>query len=115
MFSMAARRGLIPPGLRAYFKIMEAWRIGENKASALLGFDHRPTDRDITIDPLRRISHTIAIYKALHLLLSQESADTWVMRPNSAEPFNGRISLEILEEGTRGFEMVRIYLTSALQ
>ena len=110
----AIERGLIPSGLKAYFKIMEHWGVGEEEASGLLGFHHKPEVSEIGIDPLKRISHTLGIYKALHTLLSHESANAWVKKPNTAELFKGRPALELLRIGTRGFEQVRDYLSTNL-
>ena len=112
--AVAKEKGLAHVGLKAYFRIMGLWGIGEEEATVLLGFDHRPTDAEIGIESLKRISHTIGIYRALHSLLSHEAADTWVKRPNSAEPFGGRPALELLQEGTEGFEAVRMYLSGVL-
>ena len=109
-----ANRGLIPAGLKAYFRIMELWGIGEEEASVLLGFDHRPTETEIGIDPLKRISHTLGIYRALNTLLAQESANAWVKQPNTAGLFGGRPALELLKTGTHGFEQVRNYLMAAI-
>ena len=110
----AIEKNLIPAGLKAYFRIMEHWGIGEEEASVLLGYDHRPDVIEIGIDPLRRISYTLGIYKALHTLLSHESANAWVKKPNTAELFKGRPAFELLKTGTLGFEAVRIYLAGVL-
>jgi hypothetical protein len=112
--SDAIEKGLIPGGLKAYYRIMELWDIGEEEASVLLGYDHRPDVTEIGIDPLKRISHTLGIYRALHTLLSHESANAWVKQPNTAELFKGRPALELLQKGTQGFEQVRSYLATNL-
>lgn len=109
----AANKGLVPAGLKAYFRIMELWGIGEEEASVLLGFDHRPTETEIGIDPLKRISHTLGIYRTLNTLLAQESANAWVKQPNTAELFGGRPALDLLKTGTLGFERVRNYLMAS--
>jgi len=110
----AVEKGLIPVGLRAYFRMMELWGIGEEEAAGLLGFDHRPSEAEIGIESLKRTSHTIAIYRAMHTLLSRDSANTWIQKPNSAELFGGRPALELLRTGTPGFEAVRHHLATAL-
>ena len=112
--AIAIKKNLIPAGLKAFFKIMQRWGIGEEEASGLLGFDHKPEVSEIGIDPLKRISHTLGIYKALHTLLLPESANAWVKQPNTAELFKGRPALELLRIGTRGFEQVREYLSTSL-
>jgi hypothetical protein len=110
----AIKKNLIPAGLKAYFKIMQRWGIGEEEASVLLGYDHRPDVTEIGIEPLKRISHTLGIYRALHILLSQESANAWIKKPNTAELFKGKPALDLLHTGVEGFEAIRIYLASAL-
>ncbi|GLH68227.1 antitoxin Xre/MbcA/ParS toxin-binding domain-containing protein [Geothrix edaphica] len=110
----AVNKGLVPAGLRAYFRIMHLWGIGEEEASVLLGFDHKPTEIEIGTDPLKRISHTIGIYRALHTLLALESANAWVKQPNTDELFRGRPALELLQTGTQGFEQLRNYLAANL-
>lgn len=110
----AIKKNLIPAGLKAYFKIMERWGVGEEEASALLGYDHSPDKSEIGIDPLKRISHTLGIYKALHTILPHESANSWVKTPNTAEFFRGRSALELLRTGTPGFEKVRNFIAANL-
>ena len=110
----AIEKGLVPIGLKAYFKIMGHWDIGEEEASVLLGFDHRPTNAEITVDSMKRISHTLGIHRALHTLLSHESANAWVKQPHTAELFKGRPALELLHTGAQGFEKVRNYLAANL-
>lgn len=110
----AVEKGLVAVGLRAFCRMMELWGIGEEEASALLGFDHRPVEAEIGIEPFKRMSHTVGIYRALHTLLSQESANAWIKKPNSAELFGGKPALELLRTGTPGFEAVRSHLAAAL-
>ena len=110
----AVEKGLVPVGLRAYFHVMEHWGISEEEASVLLGFDYRPTETEIGIEQLKRISHTLGIYRALHTLISYDSANTWVTRPNAAKLFGGKPALELLRTGTSGFEAVRSHLVGAL-
>jgi Protein of unknown function (DUF2384) len=114
IMSGAVEKGLVPVGLRAYFRMMELWGIGEEEAAVLLGFDHRPTEAEIGIEPLKRISHTIGIYRAIHTLLPRDSANAWIKKPNSAELFGGKAALELLRTGTEGFEAVRSHLAAAL-
>lgn len=114
LMAEAVRKNLIPVGLKTYFRIMDAWGIEEEEAATLLGFDHRPCEEEIGIDPLKRISHTLGIYRALHTLLTPESADSWVKKPNSDVLFGGRPANKLLETGTQGFEAVRNYLMAAL-
>lgn len=114
ILSRAVEKGWVRVGLKAYFRMMELWGIGDEEAASLLGFDHRPVEAEIGIEPLKRISHTIAIFRALHTLLSEGPANAWIRKPNTAEPFGGKPALDLLRTGTEGFEAVRCYLAAAL-
>lgn len=110
----AVEKGLVEVGLKVYFRMMELWGIDEKEAAALLGFDQRPMEAEIGIEPFKRLSHTVGIYRALHTLLSRDSANAWIQKPNSAELFGGKPALELLRTGTPGFEAVRSHLAAAL-
>lgn len=110
----AIETGLVPAGLKAYYRIMGLWGIGREEASLLLGYDHRPGITEIGSDQLKQISLTLGIYKALHTLLPHAVANEWVRKPNTAELFKGRPALDLLHTGLAGFEAVRIHLEKAL-
>ena len=114
IMSDAVEKGLVAVGLKVYFRMMELWGIGEEEAAGLLGFDHRPIEAEIGIEPFKRMSHTVGIFRALHTLLSRDSANAWIKKPNSAEIFGGMPALELLRTGTPGFEAVRSHLAAAL-
>ena len=51
-------------------------------------------------DTLERVSYVLGIYKALQLLLpTDESADAWIRKPNTAPVFGGRSALDRLLSG----------------
>lgn len=97
-------------GLQTFFRIMAAWGLHEDDGLKLLGLDHMPEAGALTVDQFERISHTLAIFKALHTLLNEASADAWVQKPNQAPLFGGRRALDILKSGTQGFRDIRAYL-----
>lgn len=99
-------------GLRTFFRIVEAWGLREAEGLQLLDLDHQPEASELTIDQLERISHTLAIYKALHTLLNEASADAWLQKSNSAPLFGGKAALDLLKIGTQGFRDVRTYLVA---
>lgn len=99
-------------GLKTFFKIVKVWGLREAEGLQLLNLDHQPEASELTIDQLERISHTLAIFKALHTLLNDASADAWIQKPNSAPLFEGRAALELLKIGTQGFRDVRTYLVA---
>ena len=88
----AAPSSKIAIGLKAFFRIMDAWGVDNESARILLGRPSRATFylwkkgevRGAPHDTVRRISYVLGIYKALHLLFrSPEQADGWVKRPNA--------------------------------
>ena len=100
-----ARRGA---ALTAFFNITAAWHLGAEEERVLLGSPPRSTffkwksDRAarLSADTLERISYVMGIYKALHILLpTQEMADAWVKKPNTAHGFGGKSALERMLAG----------------
>ena len=94
--------------LRTYFNIAQAWKLGPREAMTLLGLNSRSTfhvwktgkSGPLPKDTLERISYVLGIYKALQMLLpSDESADAWMRKPNTAPLFGGRSALERLMSG----------------
>ena len=89
--------------LTAFFNITAAWRLGAEEERVLLGSPPRSTffkwkserAARVSADTLERISYVMGIYKALHILLpTQEVADAWVKKPNSAHGLGGKSALE---------------------
>lgn len=108
------------PALRAFFRVAHLWELGVHEQMTLLGLASRSTyfkwKRDGTDflprDTLERISYILGIYKALQILLPDESAaDAWVRRPNSAFPFGGKSALDrMLSGNVADLYIVRQYL-----
>jgi hypothetical protein len=95
-------------GLRAFFRIAALWGLNVDEQVTLLGAPSRSTyfkwkkegAESLPRDVLERISYLLGIYKALQILLPEESAaDEWVRRPNDATPFAGRSALERMLSG----------------
>ena len=94
--------------LRTFFGIAGAWKLSPKEAMTLLGLRSRSTyhvwkegsSGALPRDTLERISYVLGIYKALQMLLpSDESADGWIRKPNTAPLFGGRSALERLMSG----------------
>jgi hypothetical protein len=94
--------------LTAFFNITAAWHLGAEEERVLLGSPPRSTffkwksDRAarLSADTLERISYVMGIYKALRILLpTQEAADSWVKKPNTAYGFAGKSALERMLAG----------------
>ena len=101
------RERLSGAALRAFFNIMERWKVRDEGARALLGgvsngpfYEMKKTpDRVLDADRLTRISYLIGIYKALHILHSDALADEWVRLPNRNPIFGGQAPLAYMVRG----------------
>lgn len=118
--SAPARRDLAGPALRAFFNITSRWRLSNEEERVLLGSPGRSTfyrwkrDREgqLPHDVLERISYVLGIYKALHLVFSDDhQADAWVRRPNTAPLMGGRSAMDRMLGGqVADLFVVRQYL-----
>jgi hypothetical protein len=88
--------------LTAFFRITSLWDLSADEERVLLGSPPRSTffkwkserAARLSADTLERISYVMGIYKALKILLpSEESANAWVKKPNSAPGFSGKSAL----------------------
>ncbi|KND54115.1 hypothetical protein BVER_05694 [Candidatus Burkholderia verschuerenii] len=108
-------------GLRAFFRIAEAWSLSTEEQIILLGTPGRstffkwkqtPESARLGRDTLERLSLILGIYKALQILLPEPTAaDTWIKRANNAPPFGGRPALDrMLAGNVSDLVAVRQYL-----
>ena len=106
--SAPERDRLAGPALRTFFRIAEAWGLTNDEQMILLGVTARSTffkwrkegEGLLPKDTLERISYVLGIYKALQMLLpSDEAADAWIRKPNTAPLFGGASALERLMSG----------------
>ncbi len=114
--NLQVRERLSFDALRAFFRIIEFWKIRGDDARQLLGGISNGTyhglknnpDRVLNEDTLRRISYLIGIYKALHILHGEELADKWIQLPNKNTIFDGKTPLQyLIKGGMPAFEIVR--------
>lgn len=105
--SKAERERLSPAALRAFFRIMDLWKVRDEDARALLGglsngpyykWKRNP-DRTLDTDMLTRVSYLIGIFKALNILYGRKLADEWVRLPNSNPIFDGQTPLAYMTAG----------------
>ena len=84
------RARLSASAVKAFFNIMQRWKVRDEDARALLGgvtngpfyeLKRNPA-RVLDADRLTRISYLVGIYKALRILHSDRIADEWVRLPN---------------------------------
>lgn len=103
----AERERLSPAALRSFFQMVERWKVRDEDARVLLGgVSHGPfyelkkkPERTLDSDKLLRISLLLGIFKALHILYSEELADRWLSLPNKNPLFEGKAPLELMLRG----------------
>jgi antitoxin Xre/MbcA/ParS-like protein len=105
----AKSAALAGPAFALFLKIAELWKLTPVEARILLGslpestfykYQRAPQTAHLSHDTLARISHLLAIYKAINVLLPRaESADAWVRLPNDAPLFKGRSALDYMLGG----------------
>lgn len=108
------------PALRAFFSITDKWDLDDAERMSLLGEPGRTTfykwkqakHGALSRDTLERISYVLGIYKALHLIFSDDdAADGWIKRANTAPLFGGRSALAHMLSGhVADLYVVRQYL-----
>jgi Protein of unknown function (DUF2384) len=116
------RKRLSGPAMRTFGNVMRAWSLGPDEQRALLGWPASATYYKykagnvgtLSYDTLTRISLVLGIYRALHLLYSDDAlADGWVKLPNSNPLFGGKPALSLmLDGGIDGLTQTRRLLDS---
>ena len=114
------RKSLSGPALRTFLRIAELWSLSVEEQMTLLGVAARSTffkwkkDPNVVLpkDTLERISYIVGVYKALQILVPDETAaDGWVRQPNAAPLFGGRSALDRMLSGqVADLFLVRQYL-----
>ncbi len=105
--SRRERERLSPAGLKAFFKIMDQWRVRDEAARSLLGgitngpfYEMKKNySRVLNPDVLTRISYLVGIYKALHILYGARLANEWISLPNDNVIFAGKAPLDYMVSG----------------
>ncbi|WP_135080084.1 antitoxin Xre-like helix-turn-helix domain-containing protein [Terasakiella sp. SH-1] len=105
----AGRKGLSAPALKVFFQIASLWKLSNTESMTLLGLSHSSTfyrwrksteTARLKRDTLERVSHILAIYKALQILLpDKQRADCWIKQPNKAPIFANRPALDRMLAG----------------
>ena len=115
---------LFKVSLKTFFNIASVWglTVGEQRAAlgniskqTLYNWRERGSQARLSDDQLDLISYLFGIYKALHILFTRpEQADSWLRRPNTAQPFGGRPAAELMFSG-RMEDLIRVrrYLDGA--
>ena len=92
--------------VKAFIALSKAWGLSNAEASALLAISASTLDRmkrgyrpTLSQDQLTRVSALVGIYKGLHLLFVDETADEWARRTNSGPLFDRETPIEAMIEG----------------
>jgi len=92
--------------LKAFLALGKAWDLSNAKASSLLGVSPSTLDRmkrgyrpTLSQDQLTRVSALVGVYKGLHLLFADATADEWARRPNSGPLFDRETPIEAMIQG----------------
>lgn len=103
---------------RAFFRIVDLWKISADQTRVLLGSPSRSTFYSwkkgqgglLPRDALERVSHILGIYKGLQVLFPDpRQADEWIQKPNDA--FGGQSALDrMLAGNVADLQTVRAYV-----
>ena len=92
--------------IKAFLALAKAWGLSNAEAASLIGVSASGLDRikrgyrpTLGQDQLTRISALVGIYKGLHLLFADSTADEWIRRANSGPLFNRETPIEAMIEG----------------
>ncbi|KTE27080.1 MULTISPECIES: antitoxin Xre/MbcA/ParS toxin-binding domain-containing protein [unclassified Sphingopyxis] len=113
----SSRASSIPAELEAFFEMAQRWDLSIEQQIILLGSPGRSTffkwkkeGGSLPRDTGERLSHLLAIWKALRILFTDDQrGEEWMLRSN--EYFDGKSALEImLRGGMADILAVRQYL-----
>ena len=100
------RARLSEVALKAFLALMKAWDLSNAEAAALLGVSPSTLDRmkrgyrlSLSQDQLTRVSALVGVYKGLHLLFADATANEWARRPNSGPLFERETPIQAMIEG----------------
>ena len=100
------RARLSEVALKAFLALIKAWDLSNADASSLLGVSPSTLDRmkrgsrpTLSQDQLTRVSALVGVYKGLHLLFADETADEWARQPNSGPLFERDTPIQAMIEG----------------
>jgi uncharacterized protein (DUF2384 family) len=103
----ADRKRLSGVAIKAFKRVVEAWRLPNADAAALLGVSASTWDRikkgsrteTLSQDQLTRASAVIGLYKGLELLFADDKARRWPMQKNRGPLFAGATPIEAMIVG----------------
>lgn len=94
-------RARLAQGLPPVVRMLEGWHLTRQEQGDLLDLSPHAVRRalekgrlpSLTRDQIMRLSLITGIYKALHTLYDDVTADAWPQQPNRRAPFQGQIPL----------------------
>lgn len=113
----SSRASSIPAELEAFFEMAQRWDLSTEQQIILLGSPGRSTffkwkkeGGSLPRDTGERLSHLLAIWKALRILFTDDRrGEEWMLRPNDF--FDGKSALDVmLRGGIADILAVRQYL-----
>ena len=118
---LETRERLSQSAVDGFFAVMEKWDVPVETAGDLLGgmprssvYKLKTAAGTLRQDELTRISYLVGIYKALHILLPDNLADSWISQPNDDVLFAGQTPLGyMIRAGIPGIQQVRSLLDAA--
>jgi len=91
---------------KAFLNLVRAWGVSNTEAAALIGvspsgFDRMKRGRRAVLsqDQLTRVSALVGIFKGLHMIFADETADARVQRENSGPLFERRTPVAAMIDG----------------
>ena len=116
------RAQMAGPGVRAFFRITDAWQLTDPQRLALLGHSivrstlltwKEQPPRTLSVDQIQRLSYVLGIYEGLERVFRRapDMALRWLQSARAEHPFNGKSALEyILDGGLLELAAVRQYV-----
>jgi Antitoxin Xre-like helix-turn-helix domain/Antitoxin Xre/MbcA/ParS C-terminal toxin-binding domain len=102
----ADRERLSEVAIKAFLALAKAWGLSNGESAGLLGVSPSSFDRikrgyrpSLSQDQLTRVSALVGIFKGLHLLFADSTADEWIRRANRGALFDRRTPIEAMIEG----------------
>ncbi|MGA3342066.1 MAG: antitoxin Xre-like helix-turn-helix domain-containing protein [Methylocella sp.] len=100
------RTRLSEVAIKAFLSLAKAWELSNAEAASLIGISGSSFDRikrgsrpTLNQDQFTRISALVGIYKGLHLLFADDTADSWVRRTNRGPLFDHQTPIASMIEG----------------
>lgn len=100
------RTRLSEVAIKAFLALMKVWDLPNAEAAALLGVSVSTLDRmkrgrrpTLSQDHLTRVSALVGVYKGLHLLFADRTADEWPRLPNRGPLFDRKTPIGAMIEG----------------